>query len=49
MPYLSGVATPRDGTWQANQARRIWRPAASESLQYVLPMVELQTMERETG
>ena len=37
---LGGVAAPRGGTWQANQVRRIWRLAASESLQYVLPMKE---------
>ena len=37
---LGGVAAPRGGTWQANQVRRIWRLAASESLQYVLPMGE---------
>ena len=37
---LGGIAAPRGGTWQANQVRRIWRLAASESLQYVLPMKE---------
>ena len=35
---LGGVAAPRGGAWQANQVRRVWRLAASESLQYVLPM-----------
>ena len=34
------VAPPRGGTWQSNQVRRIWQLAASESIQYVLPIWE---------
>ena len=37
---LGDVAPPRGGTWQSNQVRRIWQLAASESIQYVLPIWE---------
>lgn len=37
---LGDVRPPRGGTWQSNQVRRIWNLAASESIQYVLPIGE---------
>ena len=37
---LGDVRPPRGGTWQPNQVRRIWSLAASESIQYVLPIEE---------
>ena len=37
---LGDVRPPRGGTWQPNQVRRIWSLAASESIQYVLPIGE---------